>query len=260
MPGSHPSHAKRWPTLLAALIACMAGVSCFGTRGDGFPASPEDPPGRSALLERLPIDLLALDYDVLATKRQAWDSWWLPLQDYGHPVPSTDGMPAKTNPQPTFYAPLGTPVLAIVSGVVSSVSRLYSGDSTVWIASGGGPTWEMEHVINVRVRRGDRVMAGDTIAEVSDYECKWFREGNPADAICASGLGLVEIGLLYGGSPPRHRCPFEPQLVAADARTAVFGQLDTARARIKAAFGDPALFDEDNRDTPHCITLDRVRG
>ena len=196
----------------------------------------------------------------MAAKRHAWDSGWHPLHDYGQVFPATDDMPAKTNPQPTFYAPLGTPVVAIVSGVVSSVLRLYSEDSSVMIASGGGPIWEMEHVIKVRVRKGDRVTAGDTIAEVSDYECKWFREGNPADPICASGLGLVEIGLLYGGSPPRHRCPFEPQLVAAGARGIVFSQLDTARARIEAAFGNPAVYDEGNRDTPHCITLDRVPG
>jgi hypothetical protein len=254
---------KNWPVSLAGVAVCVM-VSCSRNGGDGFPASPDDPPGDNALLERLPIDLAALDYAAMAAKRAAFESDWLPIYDFAQVFPANANRPeAKANPQPTFYAPLGTPVVAIVSGVVASTTRLYSGDTSVMIAAHGGdnaPMWEMEHVIKVRVRAGDHVLAGDTIAEVSDYECVWGRNSNPADPICASGLGLVEIGLLYGGSPPEHRCPFEPQLVAAAQRTALFGQLDSARARIQTAFGDSTKYDKSDWESPQCVSLARVPG
>jgi hypothetical protein len=165
------------------------------------------------------------------------------------------------NPQPTFYAPLGTPVRAIVSGVVSTTTLLYSGDTSVMINAGSsGPIWEMEHVIKVRVRVGDRVRAGDTIAEVSDYECKWGRNGLASDPLCLSRMGLVEIGLLYGGNPPEHRCPFEPELVAAGSRAAVFAQLDSLRVQLGRATGNTVRFNKSGWGSPQCVTLTRVPG
>jgi biotin carboxyl carrier protein len=247
--------------LLAAISASMMIASCNKSGSDGFPSSPDGPPGDNALLESLPIDVMSLDYAAMAAKAPAFDPEWKPLFDFGYVVPPTSNNPnPKTNPQPTFYAPLGTPVVAIVSGTVTRTPRLYSNDSSVMIASGGGPIWEMEHVIKVRVRVGDHVMAGDTIAEVSNYECAWGRNSVPTDPICASGLGLVEIGLLYGGNPPEHRCPFEPQLVDAAKRGALFAQLDSARARVERALGDTATYNPSGWETPQCISLERVPG
>jgi hypothetical protein len=246
-----------------ALMACAAlsntFIACglFGSDGRSF----EDP---AILLEQLPIDLAAIDYDSIAAKSAGRDSDWLPISDFGLYYPPTADRPTgKTNPQPTFYAPLGTPVVAIVTGVVTSVTKLYSNDTSVMIRAGNGsdaPIWEMEHVVKVRVQVGDAVVAGETIAEVSDYECKWGRNSNPADPLCASGLGLVEIGLLYGGNPPEHRCPFEDTLVAPARRTAIFNQLDAARARIRTATGDTTLFDKASWSTPQCVSLTRVPG
>jgi hypothetical protein len=250
---------------LGVFGSLLATTSCTTSSGsDGSPTTPEDSSNAIALLERLPIDLASLDFAAIVANRAGRDSDWLPLHDFGLIFPATAERPlAKANPQPTFYAPLGTPVVAIVSGVVTGTPKLYSNDSSVMIAANGGsgaPIWEMEHVIKVRVQVGDHVVAGDTIAEVSDYECKWGRNGNPGDPFCASGLGLVEIGLLYGGNPPEHRCPFEPQLVAESMRTTLFNQLDSARARIEAAFGDTTKYDKAGWATPHCVTLTRVPG
>jgi hypothetical protein len=244
-------------TACAAFSSVLIACGLFGSDGRSF----EDP---SILLEQLPIDLSAIDYDSLVANDAGRDSDWLPISDFGlYYPPTADRAYGKTNPQPTFYAPLGTPVVAIVTGVVTSVTKLYSNDTSVMIRAGSGsdaPIWEMEHVVNVRVRVGDAVVAGETIADVSDYECKWGRNSNPADPLCASGLGLVEIGLLYGGNPPEHRCPFEDSLVAPARRTLIFNQLDSARARIRAATGDTTLFNKASWSTPQCISLTRVPG
>jgi hypothetical protein len=123
---------KKSPVMLTGMSLCLS-MSCSKSGGDGFPASPDDPPGGNALLERLPIDLAALDYAAMAAKRAAFEPDWLPIYDYAQIFPATANRPeAKANPQPTFYAPLGTPVVAIVSGVVTSTPRLYSGDSTTF--------------------------------------------------------------------------------------------------------------------------------
>ncbi len=115
--------------------------------------------------------------------------------DYGHIISGamTSTGQDKANPQPTFLLPLGTKVRSLVDGVVVAVPTLYSGDVSVQVASSAESIWiyETEHVINPAVRVGDRVTAGQIIAEVS-----------PFDAHNQGGLGIVEIGLLKGGSPP----------------------------------------------------------
>ena len=129
------------------------------------------------------------------------------------------------------------------------------------ISSGGsGGIWEHEHVKNVSVRVGDRVTAGQKIAEVSDYECVWGRNSLASDPLCRSRIGLVELGLLYGGTTPQHRCPFEPELVSPSKRDGIFEQLNSARTRIKAAFGDPNKYQESTWATPQCVSLSRVAG
>jgi len=103
------------------------------------------------------------------------------------------------NPQPVFYAPLGTAVLAPINGTVTQVTKLYSGDfSIMFAASPNARTfWEVEHVITPKVKKGDRVKAGQAVGQVSDY-----------DSRNTPGIGIVELGLLQGGNPPQHICPF----------------------------------------------------
>jgi len=123
------------------------------------------------------------------------------------------------NPQPVFYAPLGTPVLAPVSGLVSKVTKLYSGDYSVMINVDHAKDffWETEHVLNPTVKAGDQVKAGQPIATISDYDARY-----------TPGVGLVEIGLLQGGNPPSHVCPFA--YVAASKQTQIAAQLDAILA------------------------------
>src|SRR5690606_13611870 len=50
---------------------------------------------------------------------------------FGWQIPANDVGPAKGNPQPTFIAPIGTPVRSIVDGVVVAIPTLYSGDVSI---------------------------------------------------------------------------------------------------------------------------------
>ncbi len=275
-------------TLVAAisLTTCLGLVACGSSPSAPSPSSSTSgttagtPPPTSApaptpaptaaapdgtiFLESLPLNLAALDYNAIVARREGRESDWVPVDDFGRLFPVTSTRPtAQANPQSTFYAPYGTPVLAVVSGPVPSIPTLYSNDFSVMIASGGqGGVWEHEHVINVSVRVGDRVTAGQQIAEVSNYECVWGRNSQASDPLCQSRLGLVEIGLLYGGGsgPPQHRCPFDPEVVSSAKRDAIFEQLNSARARVKAAFGDPNKYRESTWATPQCVTLARVIG
>lgn len=208
------------------------------------------------------MNLAALDYNAIVALREGREADWLPLDDYARIIPISSARPtAQANPQPTFYAPYGTPVLAVVSGTVTNIPTLYSNDFSVMIGSGGsGGIWEHEHVINVSVRVGDRVTAGQQIAEVSNYECVWGRNNLASDPFCRSRLGLVELGLLYGGTPPMHRCPFDPEVVSPSRIDSIFAQLNSARSRIKAAFADPNKYQESTWATPQCISLSRVAG
>lgn len=226
------------------------------------PAPATTAPDGTLFLEGLPLNLAALDYNAIVALNEGRESDWLPLDDFGRMFPITTARPtSQPNPQPTFYAPYGTPVLAVVSGVVTTIPTLYSNDFSVMISSGGsGGVWEHEHVINVSVRVGDRVTAGQQIAEVSNYECVWGRSNNPSDPFCRSRLGLVELGLLYGGATAQHRCPFDPEVVSPAKKDSIFEQLSSARSRIKAAFGDPNKYQEGSWATPQCISLSRVNG
>ncbi|MFA6042205.1 MAG: M23 family metallopeptidase [Patescibacteria group bacterium] len=125
-----------------------------------------------------------------------------PLSEFGYIIPgaNTSTRMDKPNPQPTFSAPLGTKVHAIVDGEVVRIETLYSNDFSIMLASSRESEWiyELEHVIKPVVKVGDHVKAGDIIAEVSTHDSQHY-----------PGIGLVEIGILRGGNPPQHVCPFQ---------------------------------------------------
>lgn len=171
--------------------------------------------------------------------------------DYGYVIPAsqTSSGQDKANPQPTFLLPLGTKVHSLVDGVVTNVEKLYSNDYTVMVASSANSQWiyETEHVINPVVKVGDRVTAGQVVAEVST----WDSQNN-------SGLGMVEIGILHGGNPPEHVCPFAylDTSVKADLQAKISG-LYTAWETHK---GDSSLYDEASMPVIGCQTLDPIQG
>ncbi len=121
------------------------------------------------------------------------------IGDFGQQDPRTPD-PTKRNPQPTFAMPLDVKVQSLVDGVVIKVVTLYSGDSSIMVASDlkSSYIYETEHVINVKVKVGDYVKGGQYIADVSPH-------GSPKE-----GFGILEIGLLHpSGSVAQHLCLFK---------------------------------------------------
>ena len=169
--------------------------------------------------------------------------------DYGYVIPGagTSTGQDKANPQPTFILPMGTKVRSLVDGVVVGVPELYSHDFSIMVASGEQSPWryETEHVIHPLVRVGDRVTAGQIIAEVSD----WSSGGN-------DGLGMVEIGLLKGGNPPQHFCPF--QYLDPSVRAQFQDQIRQFYSAWESYKGDTTLYDEASMPMVGCRTLDPV--
>lgn len=167
---------------------------------------------------------------------------------YGFVIPESSAGQEKANPQPTFILPLGTKVTSLVDGTVVAMPTLWSGDYSVQVsATGKLDKWvyETEHVINPVVKVGDRVKAGQVVAEVSDFD-----KGSP------KGFGAVEIGLLKGGNPPTHFCPFaylDPTV-----------KEDTF-AKIKAFYQDWEIYKANTslygeEEVPGCQTLEPIDG
>lgn len=177
----------------------------------------------------------------------------IPLQfdrlyfDYGFRVPANSVGPAKDNPQPTFIVPLGTKVHAIVDGEVVSVPKLYSNDYSIHVSPKGSDlVFETEHVINPLVKVGDTVKAGDVIAEVSDY-----------DSRNTPGFGLVEIGILKGGNPPKHVCPFlylDPTF-KEEVNANLHGFYQAWNA-----YKGKTIYDESSLELPGCVSTEEIEG
>lgn len=173
------------------------------------------------------------------------------FMDYGFFIPASSASSDKKNPQPTFILPLGTPVRSLVDGVVAQMPTLWSGDISIQVTTDGKlQRWiyEVEHVINPKVKVGDKVTAGQIIAEVSNFD-----KGAPA------GFGAVEIGILHGGGegPPEHVCPF------AYLDPSIKSDLEN---KIKAFYKSwneylgKTIYDDSSYSTPGCLTADPIEG
>lgn len=196
-------------------------------------------PGGAGLLESLP-----LDPRMTASVEGSPNLGGRSFIAFGHVYVGADG--PQRNPQPTFWAPLGTPVLAPVSGVVVAIPVVWSGDDSVMIAADGDQdwVWEVEHVIDVAVAVGDHVRAGQTIAVVSDY-----------DVLNTPGVGLVELGLLHGGNPPQHHCPF--LYVAAEAESSIAVGLELL---VQADAERLGLALDPTSGVAGCVTTEPIEG
>jgi hypothetical protein len=169
---------------------------------------------------------------------------------YGFFIPASSASPDKKNPQPTFILPLGTPVRSLVDGVVANMPTLWSGDLSIQVTVNGQMqkwVYETEHIIHPTVKVGDKVTAGQIVGEVSDFD-----HGAPA------GFGAVEIGILKGGNPPEHVCPFayfDPSIKADMEKKIIAFYTSWEEYR-----GDSTLYDEKTMQVPGCLTLNPIEG
>lgn len=169
---------------------------------------------------------------------------------YGFFIPASSTSPDKKNPQPTFILPLGTPVRSLVDGIVADIPTVWSGDYSIQITDTGKlERWiyETEHVLNPKVKVGDKVRAGQIIAEVSNFD-----RGAP------EGFGAVEIGLLHGGGdgPPEHVCPFA--YLDDSIKEETFAKMRDFFKSWEEYLSIHTLYEESN--TPGCLTQGPIEG
>jgi len=212
----------------------------------GVPASKNSTTsGSGDELESLPLDATKpLDVD-LKGQGQGKGLAFVPYGfDTGPRGQGAVGTVTK-NPQPVFYAPIGTSVLAPITGVVTKVNKLYSNDYSIMMASSSNSKniWEVEHVIAVSVKEGDKVKAGQTIAKVGDFDERY-----------TPGIGLVELGLLVASTgPPTHYCPFTK--IKASVKTKIISDLAAmVAADNKRGFSAGTLVQ------PGCVNLNPIEG
>jgi biotin carboxyl carrier protein len=146
-------------------------------------------PVKTVLMQSLPVDVSAvLSAGPIANPLRTFVGFGMPgLYD-----------PNRRSPQWIFTVLLGTPALSPVSGTVFNIPTLWSEDYSVMIRGDQGDwIWEVEHVMDVEVRVGERVEAGQQVATASDFP----------ERIDGNGFGIVELGLLGGPRWPTHYCP-----------------------------------------------------
>ncbi|MDO8649721.1 MAG: M23 family metallopeptidase [Candidatus Berkelbacteria bacterium] len=190
--------------------------------------------------------------DLEFTKTKFTSGIQLLFSDFGYVIKAANSASGqdKSNPQPTFIAPLGTKVMSLVDGVVFNVPKLYSNDYSVQVYDGEDATWvyETEHIINVTVKKGDKVKAGQVVGEVSDYSAHGY-----------DGQGLFEIGLLKGGQTPQHFCPFS--YLDESIKDTTLKQLSALMKSWEEYRGDMTLYpDESTYPILGCLTLDPING
>jgi hypothetical protein len=228
----------------------LAGCTPAKTNTNNTTQNEENEQLSEVKIEHIGINLAPYDPetntvgDVMFTEEQLGE-YDMPYFDYGFQVEASSAAPARKNPQPTFIVPLGTKVHSLVDGVVTNVPKLYSDDYSVHVQASEDSEmiFETEHIINVTVKVGDTVKAGDVLGEVSDY-----------DAHNYAGLGLYEIGILIGGNPPSHICPF---LYLDDS---IKDETNEALLSLYKAWNEyrgKQIYDE-NLETPGCIITDAI--
>lgn len=162
--------------------------------------------------------------------------------DFGH----KDTQSGKIHPQPIFQLPVGTKVYAIADGVVVEIPKLYSNDFSIQVAIDQNSKWryETEHVVNVKVKVGDKVKAGQEIAEVGPDNNRNY--------------GFLDIGILKGGEVPKHACPFN--YLDDSIKEKTFKKIKALYASWEEYKGNPNIYDESSTPVPGCVTLDLVEG
>lgn len=175
------------------------------------------------------------------------------LTDFGYKMAAENNANRQEalNVHPTFLLPMGTKVLATIDGTIVDVPKLYSNDYSVQISADGGRNgliFELEHVKNPLVKTGDKVKAGQPVAEVTDFSS----EHHP-------GYGYFDLAVFQStGSQPQHLCPF---LYLDDSiKAEVFAKIRALYASWEEYMGNDKMYDEDAYTIPGCITLDPIDG
>lgn len=239
--------------LIIGAILIVGGVATFLLFKSNTPLN--DTPQSNSILypDEPPLKLksIGVNFEDFKFTKQKLEFGRL-FMDYGFVIPGNTSSTGndKSNPQPTYVVPLGTPVRSTVDGIVVAIPTLWSGDYSIQVTKGGQMEqwiYEMEHLVNPKVKIGDHVTAGQIVGEVSN-----FNSGAPA------GFGAVEIGVLKGGQRPQHFCPFA--YLDSSIKDEVFKKIKDHYKSWEEYRGDSTLYNEDSYEIPGCLTLNPIDG
>jgi hypothetical protein len=163
----------------------------------------------------------------------------------------------KREAQTIFMAPLGTPVISMVDGIVCDLPKLYSNDFSVRVAPTGTACsgnaapilFEHEHLIDPTVKVGDKIKAGQRLGVVSDYNPHWK----------AKGFGVLDIGVFFsktGSTQAWHACP--SNYLAPAKKDALLATLTSIENAWMTQRGDPSLYNLAAQNPVGCLTQDDI--
>lgn len=190
-------------------------------------------------------DLVFSDIPALSDKLVGNRIW----QDFG--VPDNKEGSGQKNPQTVFILPAGTKITAMVDGEVVGMTELYSKDYGIMIAKDKTSKWryEHEHVVKPTVKLGDKVKAGDVIAEVGAHTNTWQY----------AGYGIFEIGLYrphpngVGGSED---CVFK--FLDASVKQDVHANVTAFYDAWEQYRGDTSIYNQEGYFSPGCASGDTI--
>jgi len=248
-----------WIGALIILIAVVVFVSVYLKRaGDnkeaGF-SQKNSPSVDNNIIKSIGFNL---DYYNAATKKAGdMEFFQLPskliFMDYGYIIPAEETVEKTAKPEvhPSIILPLGTKVLSPIDGVVTAVPTLYSNDNSVQITPSGkmeGLIFELEHVKNPAVKTGDKVAAGQIVAEVTDFSS----HNHP-------GYGYFDLAVFRTNQngEPEHLCPF--LYLNSSIKEETYKKIRALYASWEEFMGDKNIY-QDSYTVPGCITTEPIKG
>ncbi len=173
------------------------------------------------------------------------NSMW---HDYG--VRDNKPGSGKRNPQTVFFLPGGTKITSMIDGEVVGITELYSNDYGIMIAKDKQSKWryEHEHVVKPTVKIGDKVKAGDVIAEVGPHTNYQY-----------AGYGFFEIGLYRphsNGVGGNEDCVFK--FLDPSVKEDIEAKVTAFYKGWEEYRGDTTLYDEANNYSPGCAIGDTI--
>ena len=146
----------------------------------------------------------------------------------------------------TYIVPLGTKVRATTGGIVTTnLSQKGSDHGHIGfsITKPESPLWSFgyDHIMNLTVKEGDRVVAGQILGETSNDD-KW---------LSGDGYGVIEIGVAYTNTASTGHCPF--MYLDESVKQDYLNKIKALHALWEEYTGNSSLYDEDNDFIPGCI-------
>lgn len=224
------------------IIVLLVGVALFIFSGHGKPNIPgtaeNDPPPTVYNLGINFDDFEFTNYDLSHYNNKVF-------LEYGSELSGPAGV--DIIPHPTYILPPGVEITAVTPGTVKSIKYQEEFDDYSLAVSVDNSSWtvDYDHVANLKVEKGDKVEAGQVIAE-SPLETGALRQGN---------LGFTEIMIFKDAGFRRHgeqtACLFN--LLDESVKDEYHERIFEFVSEWEEFKGEESIYDEENWVSPGCI-------